>query len=347
MLGVGNQDFDYGNEALSKGNWVKLICGASNQDLPAISDLCAVYAAAGVHCIDVAPDAAVVCAAREALDWVQAVIGIRPWLMISLSDGADKHFRKAWFDSKLCPLDCPRPCQKICPAAAITSHGGINSKRCYGCGRCLPRCPLGLIEEQDQHLGLNDIAPLIAELRPDAIEIHTAPGRNKEFQATLAEIMAANVPLKRVAVSCGLQDYGISSEELAHELWERHSCLRQHGQKPIWQLDGRRMSGDLGISTAKVAISLWETIYPFAPPGPLQLAGGTNAQTIKYLPKQNGPAGIAFGGMARKVIQPWLSKADTNQISLRDWPEGWQAALKEAKKLISPWLLRNAGPQAC
>ena len=24
--------------------------------------------------------------------------------------------------------------------------------RCYGCGRCLPICPLGLIEEREQHL---------------------------------------------------------------------------------------------------------------------------------------------------------------------------------------------------
>lgn len=343
-----NQNFANGNEALSKGNWVKLICGASNQDLPAISDLCALYATAGVHCIDVAPDAAVVCAAREALDWVQTVVGgIRPWLMISLSDGADKHFRKAWFDPTLCPLDCSRPCQQVCPAKAIKNQGGINAKRCYGCGRCLPRCPLGLIEEQDQHLRLHDFAPLISELRPDAIEIHTAPGRKQEFQATLTEIMAANVPLKRIAVSCGLQGHGISSEELAQELWERHSSLREHGQKPLWQLDGQRMSGDLGIGTAKVSVSLWQKVRPFAPPGPLQLAGGTNAQTIQYLPQQNGPAGVAFGGIARKLIQPWLLKAETNKISLRDWPEGWQSALKEAKKLISPWLLRNAGPQAC
>ena len=31
------------HEALLQGHWVKLICGASNQDLLAITDLCAVY----------------------------------------------------------------------------------------------------------------------------------------------------------------------------------------------------------------------------------------------------------------------------------------------------------------
>jgi len=344
---VNSHDFNDGDEALLKGTWVKLICGASNHDLPAIADLCAVYASAGVHCIDVAPDAAVVCAAREALDWVEAALGNRPWLMISLSDGADKHFRKAWFDPKRCPLDCPRPCQAICPAQAITRDDGVNAKRCYGCGRCLSRCPLGLITEKDQHLGVQDFAPLIAELRPDAIEIHTAPGRKKEFQKALEEIMAANVPFKRVAVSCGLEGYEITPEELAQELWERHSCLRQHQQKPLWQLDGRRMSGDIGFGTAKVAVSLWEQLHQLAPPGPLQVAGGTNAKTIQYFRDHNGPAGIAFGGMARKLIQPWLVQADEHQISLKEWPEGWQSALKEAKQLINPWLIRNSGPQAC
>jgi len=101
------------------------------------------------------------------------------------------------------------------------------------------------------------------------------------------------------------------------------------------------MSGDLGKATASISVALWQKIHPLAPPGPLQLAGGTNAETIKYLPNNNGPSGIAFGSMARKLIQPWLHQAETNQISLREWPEGWKASLKEAKQLINPWLTRD------
>ena len=327
-------------KALKNKIWVKLICGASNQDLPSISDLCAVYATVGVHCIDVAADAAVVYAAREALDWVESRQNIRPWLMVSLSDGKDAHFRKAWFDPSKCPKDCSRPCQSICPAHAIPSKGGINSKRCYGCGRCLSTCPLGLIQEQDRRLTIKEFAPLLYELEPDAIEIHTAPGRALAFKKTLEELSKANIPLKRVAVSCGIQNNGISIEELAQELWNRHKYIRQYGQKPLWQLDGRRMSGDLGKGTAKVAVALWEKIRPIAPPGPLQLAGGTNEFTIDHIPYQDGPNGVAFGGMARKLIQPWLLEAQAKQISLRDWPEGWQHAVEAANALIKPWLNR-------
>ncbi len=102
------------------------------------------------------------------------------------------------------------------------------------------------------------------------------------------------------------------------------------------------MSGDLGAGAAKIAVKLWERIRPIAPPGPLQLAGGTNESTIKYLPEIKGPEGVAFGGKARKIIQPWLEEAQRKKISLREWPEGWEAALAEAKRLINPWLVRKS-----
>ena len=334
-------------EALKKGRWVKLICGASNQDLPSISDLCALYATAGVHCIDVAADAAVVYAARQALDWVEKHQGKRPWLMISVSDGKDAHFRKAWFDPKRCPPDCNRPCQQICPAKAIGTTGGINSQKCYGCGRCLNTCPYGIIKEEERRLELKDFPPLLSELRPDAIEIHTAPGRINDFEETLSKLMESDIQLKRLAVSCGIQGHNITAEELSVELWKRYKCLRQYKQKPLWQLDGRRMSGDLGAGTASVAVGLWRKVSPIAPPGPIQLAGGTNRYTIQHLKGNHGPEGVAFGGMARTMIQPWLIKSQEKQISLRDWPEGWQQALTEAKKLIHPWLSRNLDVQIC
>ena len=94
--------------ALQSGRWVKLICGAGNQDLVAIEDLCALYTAAGVHCIDIAADTGVAEAARRGMNWALARGAQRPWLMVSLSDGADPHFRKASFDPSRCPSDCPR-----------------------------------------------------------------------------------------------------------------------------------------------------------------------------------------------------------------------------------------------
>ena len=327
-------------ESLVRGRWVKLICGASNQDLPAIADLCAVYAMAGVHCVDVAADPAVVHAARQGLDWAETRSGWRPWLMVSLSDGLDHHFRKAWFDPARCPPQCERPCKRVCPAEAIADRGAIDSLLCYGCGRCLPACPYGLIEEQDHRLGLEAVGALLMSIRPDAIEIHTAPGHDQGFEALLQELDQASLSLRRLAVSCGLEAHGMAADELATTFWHRHSRLRCRGFRPLWQLDGRPMSGDVGAGTARSAVQLWRTMRSIAPPGPLQLAGGTNHYTLHYLNGEERPAGIAFGGVARRLLLPLLKEAQLRGESLRDWPEGWEQAVALARELVTPWVKR-------
>ena len=333
--------------ALAQGHWVKLICGASNQDLPAITDLCTVFGAAGVHCIDVAADPAVVEAARAGFDWLSRKGLSTPWLMVSLSDGRDVHFRKAWFDASKCPLDCPRPCQTVCPADAIRAVGAVDAQRCYGCGRCLPACPQGLIEDHDHQVSLADVSGLIAELCPDAVEIHTAPGRLEAFMDVVGALATADVPLRRLAVSCGLEGHGWTTRQLSQELWQRYRSLRRFGFRPLWQLDGRPMSGDVGAGTARSAVQLWRAMRPLAPPGPLQLAGGTNASTLDHLSPGERPAGIAFGGVARRLLMPLLDEAQLRGVPLRAWPEGWAAAVQQARALIQPWLDRPSSPLNC
>ncbi len=126
----------YPLRSLSEGHWFKLICGASFQDLPAVRNLTLAYTLAGADCIDVAADPAVIASALDALEVAKTLgeeahargfgVSHRPLLMVSLNDGEDPHFRKAEFNPELCPADCPRPCEKICPAQAIvfqtTSH---------------------------------------------------------------------------------------------------------------------------------------------------------------------------------------------------------------------------------
>lgn len=333
--------------ALAQGRWVKLICGASNQDLPAIADLCAVFGAAGVHCVDVAADPAVVRAAREGFGWLAEQGLPVPWLMVSLSDGADAHFRKAWFDPQFCPSDCSRPCERVCPAGAIASPQGVLADRCYGCGRCLPACPRGLIEEHEHRLDVDEVATSLADLRPDAIEIHTAPGRAEAFESVVSALASSAVPLRRLAVSCGLEGHGLTPPHLSWELWQRHHCLRRYRFRPLWQLDGRPMSGDVGSGTARAAVNLWRAMQPLAPPGPLQLAGGTNASTLSLLSSEERPAGIAFGGMARRLLMPLLLSAQARGEPLRESPQDWTKALELAASLVQPWLERPLAGNSC
>ncbi|MFO7629642.1 MAG: LdpA C-terminal domain-containing domain [Prochlorococcaceae cyanobacterium] len=344
-------------QALVHGGWVKLICGASNQDLLAVEDLAGIYALAGVHCIDVAADAAVVAAARRGIAWARSQAAapstwVDPWLMLSLSDGADPHFRKAWFDPRRCPPSCARPCERVCPALAIGSaDGGVDgvvAERCYGCGRCLPACPHGLIEERGQVLAAEAVAPLLARLRPDAVEIHTQLGRGGAFAARLRQLQEAAIPLQRLAVSCGLEGASdgtpATPAALAGALWGRHQALRAAGFRPLWQLDGRPMSGDVGEGTAHAAIRLLAASASALPPGPLQLAGGTNGRTWPLLQARAGlgrqVAGVAFGGVARRQLQPLLQEAERQGQRLLDLPPLRQQALALARGLLQPWLRR-------
>jgi Fe-S-cluster-containing hydrogenase component 2 len=336
---------------------VKLIGGASNQDLASIEDLTGIYALAGVHCIDVAADAAVVAAARRGLRWAAQRCRGRPpeaapWLMVSLNDGADPHFRKAWFDPRRCPADCLRPCERVCPAQAIPAAPeglGVLSERCYGCGRCLPACPLGLIVEHPYSLAPEAVAPLLAELAPDAVELHTRLGRSAAFAARLEQLQASGVSLRRLSVSCGLEMEGgegaPTPEELAAELVERHRQVLRAGFRPLWQLDGRPMSGDVGAGTAHAAVRLLQRLLPLAPPGPLQLAGGTNDRTLPLLERLGAAGdracGVAFGSEARHRLQPLLLEAQARGRRLLDLPDLLPPALEAAAALVSPWLRRR------
>jgi len=98
-----------------KDKWIKLICGASNEDIVAIEDLCAIYTAAGVDYIDVAAEESIVHAAKKGIEWAKKVFKNSPGLMISISDGNDIHFRKAKFDPMKCHPNSQDHAKKYAP----------------------------------------------------------------------------------------------------------------------------------------------------------------------------------------------------------------------------------------
>ena len=316
--------------------WVKLICGASNEDIIAIEDLCAIYSAAGVDYIDVAAEQSIVNAARKGIKWAQEVFGASPGLMISISDGKDIHFRKAKFDPLKCPPNCSRPCEKICPTSAI-DHSGIKVSKCYGCGRCINSCPLNLISEYEYNLSNNDLKNTLQKIKPDAVEIHTEINRIDSFIKVASILKNSGIKLHKISVSCGLSQSKKDPKDLAKALWERYEILVEQNIPLIWQLDGRPMSGDLSPITGKDTVKLWENIGSHLPPGLIQLAGGTNGKTHEFLKINNFPDGIAFGSSARKIMQPFIECANKNNKKLYEYPENMALAIKKAQKLLEPW----------
>ena len=97
------------------------------------------------------------------------------------------------------------------------------------------------------------------------------------------------------------------------------------------------MSGDLAPTTSKNTVKLFERIGPDLPPGLIQLAGGTNEKTHKFLKSNNLPDGIGFGSAARKIMQPFIEFAQKNNKKLYDYPEKMALAIKKAQKFLEPW----------
>ena len=322
-----------------KDKWIKLICGASNEDIVAIEDLCAIYTAAGVDYIDVAAEESIVNAAKKGIEWAQTISNNSPGLMISISDGNDIHFRKAKFDPSRCPSNCSRPCEKVCPTFAI-DISGIKESKCYGCGRCINSCPLNLISEYEYNLSKYDLATTLQKTKPNAVEIHTSINRLDSFTKVVSILKSSKTKLDKISISCGLNQSFKKlqePEDLLKALWERYEILEKLNIPIIWQLDGRPMSGDLAATTSRDTVKLFEKIGSDLPPGLIQLAGGTNEKTYEFLNSNNLPDGIAFGSAARKIMQPFIEFAHKNNKRLYEYPERMALAIKKAQKFLEPW----------
>jgi Fe-S-cluster-containing hydrogenase component 2 len=342
-------------DSLRSRQWFKLICGASYQHLPHIRNLALIYTLAGADCIDMAADPVVIRAAREGVAIAQGIaagdllnsykyhnlrnpISPNPWLMVSFNDGEDPHFRKAVFEPQDCLTGCDRPCVEICPTQAIqfssdrdinspsqNGYNGVVDSLCYGCGRCLPLCPVQIIHTREQVY-----APETIFTEPiDAIEIHTQPGRVKEFGELWQRLSGVIPRLKLMAVSFP------DCEDLREYLISLLDCMQPLPPQLIWQADGRPMSGDIGDGATRASILLAKkAIAMQLPLGFVQLAGGTNDSTVAKLQAANiQPAGVAYGSYARKLVADILERSPSND--LEDHPMLLQQAVALAKQLVS------------
>lgn len=322
-------DTYYPLRSLREGHWFKLICGASFQHLPAVRNLTLAYTLAGADCIDVAADPAVIAAAKEGIkaattladaarDRGYCVEGL-PWLMVSLNDGEDPHFRKAEFNSTECPADCWRPCESICPADAIAfdfdqnGFSGVIDQRCYGCGRCIPVCPNNLIYTRSYVSAPEAIAPLVFQSGVDALEIHTQVGRVEDFKRLWSAIAPWVNQLKLLAISCPDGEVMLDYLRALYELMAPLPCPL------IWQTDGRPMSGDIGDGTTIAAVKLGQKVLTARLPGYVQLAGGTNRHTVGKLRTM---------GLLNNHQKPEVQESKVGRASLSSIPVGNQGSTK-------------------
>lgn len=324
------------------------------------------YALAGADCIDIAADPAVIRIAREAIAIANILQPSRdlhhsPWLMVSINDGDDPHFRKAQVNPALCPEDCPQPCIAICPTDAITvaslvptkSNNGILADRCYGCGRCLPICPLQHIKTRTHQTTMTDLTPSFLEFGVEALEIHTQVGHFEQFRQLWVQMKPMLPQLKGLAVSCPYESGVIDYLKRLEALMSPVPCPL------VWQTDGRPMSGDIGDGTTRTTVKYAQLALESNLKGFFQVAGGTNRHTVEKLQALNlfhpdpshlqvsgsGPrvSGIAYGSYGRSLFDTLQAELDQQRYDSQKVEE--IPMLLEQAVAIAYSLVKTVKPQ--
>ncbi|MEN9250976.1 MAG: LdpA C-terminal domain-containing domain [Thermostichales cyanobacterium BF3_bins_165] len=314
--------------ALARGQWCKLICGASFHHLPTIHNLALIYTLAGVDCIDLAADPAIVQAAQAGIAQAQALQPNLhpPWLMASLNAGEDPHFRKAVIAGS-CPPDCPQPCLQVWPpqAQAPTPPIQISEALCYGCGRCQPVCPYQSLTMNYFAVSAGEVLPRLLHLGIQAVEIHTQVGELPAFRQIWQVLQPWVAKLALVSISCG------DGPELGSYLRSLLEVMQPRPALLIWQTDGRPMSGDLGVGATRATLNLARKVLDLHLPGYVQLAGGTNIATMPKARQLGIPvAGVAYGSYARHLVAAAAEHQD-----LTRYPDLLWASVAQARTLLN------------
>lgn len=224
----------------------------------------------------------------------------------------------------------PCPCQKICPVDAIKPQG-VQKEKCYGCGRCLSICPLGLIKAEAHQTNPEMITSEITKGHIQAVEIHTQVGHQDQFAILWEKIKPYHASLQLLAISCPEHPDSLPYlEHIYHKIKPLKCPL-------LWQTDGRPMSGDLGKGSTHAAIRYAQKVLKAKLPGYIQLAGGTNEHTVSKIESigiREKIAGVAYGSYARSIISPILPVLESLKIS-QNPPEDLWLAVHRAYQLVA------------
>lgn len=302
-------------KSLDNQKFIKLICGASNTDKKQIQRLATIYSLCGVDVIDISPDKNIYESAKEGIKIAQEIFESNsneypqfnsPVIMLSINTGNDLHFRKVELDSALC-TNC-LACTTICPAKAILEDKNnikFNQNSCYGCGRCIDLCYNNALKLQ-----LNNN---INQYMPDdmkAVELHTGNNTIREIK----DFITQNPFILQVPelISFSVEASLFNKNDLINYV---NSLISLIDKKVIIQLDGKPMGANNKASSTLQTIAAAQLLDINNSSYYLQLAGGTNHITKKYVKDFDLKiSGIGYGTFARKIILPYIVGLDDSEF---------------------------------
>lgn len=297
--------------ALEEKRYFKLICGGSFTDASKVEALTAVYARAGVDCIDMAPEPSLIASVESVYASLPPEL-LKPLVMVSIPLDPDPHFRKIDLLDPAC-IVC-NACIPVCPTDAIAEGTSglvkleIDQPLCYGCGRCVAVCPTDALVLHPIYADAS-FQEVLSHPLVEAVEIHSRhmdPYMLKDFLARFRGLLYGKV----ISV-CFRPDQIDTAQWLAF--------LQQLQAQTAWplilQADGQPMSGseapDASLPALAAARLLFETTGSEFPL--ITLSGGINEDTARYLqePAHRFISGVGMGTVARRKVWPFLDAPES------------------------------------
>ncbi len=288
---------------ITDNKFIKLICGAGNENLKEVEALSYVYALAGFNMIDVAAKNDVINAAIEGIKRAGKEKEVEICVSIGLQN--DIHLTKAVINKQKC-INCGK-CINICPQNAIFEEDEqiqINEKYCIGCLKCTKVCTqAAIITEHKYKTPCSMLLSVLSE-NIDCVEFHCSSEDENLIQEAWSQIKS---------VYTGRLGFCIDRSKFGNDkLITVIRNMLQEDNEIIIQADGKPMSGGADDYNSNIqAIAFAELINGSGITSPVIVSGGTNSKTAEFAKicgvKING---VAIGSYARKLIKQEISSAD-------------------------------------
>lgn len=307
---------------LNGGNCFKIICGAGNKDLVGITNLCALYSAAGVRFFDVNSSNEAVRAAKKGFEYSGRDKDC--FICVSVGTKNDPHFTKYKINSRC--TNCGK-CANLCAQSAVFQSGAtftISSDKCIGCGICANECKYKAIDRYSVATEFEQVIPSLTELGIDCIEYHIISSNFQDIMTGFEQI----TKLWKGPLSICLDRSEFGNIEIKNILTEmKNNCSNLF----IVQADGSPMTGGKeDYKSTLQAVAMAEIIEKYDITPYIFMSGGTNSKTkeLADLCKINY-TGLAFGSYARKIVKQYID--DENLLKN---PKLFEEALKKAQTFI-------------
>lgn len=304
-----------------ENKYLKLICGAGNENLREIERLAFVFSSAGFNMIDLSAKQDVIEAAKAGIRRADKENEMKICVSVGVSD--DIHLTKAVINRQKC--NSCRACREVCPQKAIFEEDGkytVNEKLCIGCQKCIGVCPNeAIIPEIRNRTPYAMLLPIISS-GIDCVEFHCSSHDSKSVIDSWNRIKTIYSGLKSIC----LDRSKLSDDEIIKLLSE----MIKDEENIIIQADGKPMSGGVDdYKSTLQTIAFAQLIRENKLPVKVITSGGTNSKTSE-LSRLIGVDidGVALGSYARKIVKEEISTEDffTNE-------EAQNNAVEKAKKL--------------